>query len=201
MTQRRIYQDEYSYFVTFRTREGFRLFEETRYAELLASIIVKTGEMKGYDVLAWQIMPDHVHILVGAAGRWNGIAAAEIKKSTAPVINSTAPTAGCGMNKNKINISRAQPAVVARSGKLFTVSDLVHGIKSYFYDQLRNSYGINFPYFQKRFYIRIVNTDEYFRTVIEYIKRNPFKAKLPGRYSGRPYQYINWALVCLPTEH
>ncbi len=44
---------------------------------------------------------------------------------------------------------------------------------------------------QKRFYTRIVNTDHYFGTVIEYIRHNPIKAELPKRYQRTPYQYVD----------
>ncbi|MFA5052250.1 MAG: transposase [Patescibacteria group bacterium] len=182
MTQRRIYQEEYPYFVTFRTKEGLRLFEDEKYAELMARVMLKTSDLKRYDVLAWQIMPDHVHVLV-----FNKRAASI--KSTALMTDATAPAAGCGVGD--FNIPRAQPAVVARPSRIFTIPDLMHGIKSYFCDQLRIDHGIDFPFFQKRFYARIVNTDDYFRTVIEYIRHNPVKAELPKRYQTMPYQYFD----------
>jgi len=63
MTQRRIYQEEYPYFVTFRTWGDYPLFEDGKMAELLANEIVTSARIKRYDVLAWQIMPEHVHLL------------------------------------------------------------------------------------------------------------------------------------------
>jgi REP element-mobilizing transposase RayT len=64
MTQRRIYQEEYPYFVTFRTLEGYPLFEDEKITGLFAHEIVVSAHIKQYDVLAWQIMPEHVHLLV-----------------------------------------------------------------------------------------------------------------------------------------
>ncbi len=172
MTQRRIYQNEYPYFVTFRTREGFRLFENVEMAGLMSRVIFKTCDLKRFDVLAFQTMPDHVHILV------NKIA--------------TAPAAGCGV---RINTPRAQPAVVARPSKKFTISDLMHGIKSYYCEMVRNELDINFPFFQKRFYTRIVDTPRYLETVIHYIQNNPTKAELSERFKKPPYQFIDWKKI------
>jgi REP element-mobilizing transposase RayT len=63
MTQRRIYQNEFPYFVTFRTREGFALFEDAETAALLSGIMFNAGILKQYNILAYQIMPEHVHLL------------------------------------------------------------------------------------------------------------------------------------------
>ncbi|MFZ6035880.1 MAG: transposase [Patescibacteria group bacterium] len=185
MTQRRIYQVEYPYFVTFRTREGFRVFEERARAALLVRIMRQTCRMKGYNLLGWQIMLDHVHILIHQLG--------------------TAPTAGCGGRND--NIPRAHPAVGARlhhakrcagtaaRARRFSISDLLHGIKSYYCKELRTHHNITFPFFQLRFYTRIVTTDEYFRTIIRYLIFNPIKAELPKSYRRIPYQYVDWKMV------
>lgn len=39
-------------------------FEETKYAELLRKEILTSAHLKRFDVLAFQIMPNHVHVLV-----------------------------------------------------------------------------------------------------------------------------------------
>lgn len=68
----------------------------------------------------------------------------------------------------------------------------MHTIKSYYCDQIRKLYGVDYPIFQKRFYTRIVHDRKYLETVIEYIKHNPIKAELPSKYHQHPYQYFNW---------
>jgi len=42
---------------------------------------------------------------------------------------------------------------------------------------------------QKRFNTRLVNTDEYLATIIDYIKNNPTKENLPKKFRRMPYQY------------
>ncbi len=116
MTQRRIYQDEYPYFVTIRTREAFELFAEMKYVELVVNIIFKTCKLKYFDVLAYQIMPDHAHILV-----YHQLPRARAAVPALPILNGRAPTAGCA------------------GKKYFNISDLMHGIKSYFCDVIRKN--------------------------------------------------------------
>lgn len=136
MTQRRIYQEEYPYFITFRTIEGYPLFNKTKYVALLACVILKTGRLKQYDILAWQIMPDHVHILA----------------------YTKYPRAWA-----------AAPALAS----------------------IRRQYGLNYPFFQPRFYTRVINTTEYLATIIDYIQNNPIKENLPKKFQQRPYQYFD----------
>ncbi|MBU0598405.1 transposase, partial [Patescibacteria group bacterium] len=157
MTQRRIYQNEYPYFITFRTQEGCPLFEETKHAKLLSKIIFRTGQMKRFGILSYQIMPDHVHILTMSAGR----------DTRARGGNNPLPT---------------RVSVPAVGGNQNTISDFIYTLKSYFYNQIRSQYNVDFPFWQKRYYTRIVNTDKYLYTVIKYIKQNPIEAELPDKY-------------------
>jgi len=48
---------------------------------------------------------------------------------------------------------------------------------------------------QRRFYHRIINTDEYLAAVIDYIKNNSIKENLPKKFQQRPYQYFDWSRV------
>jgi REP element-mobilizing transposase RayT len=166
MTQRRIYQEQCPYFVTFRIKEGFPLFEEIKIADLLSKIIFNAGRLKQYDILAYQIMPDHVHVLVA----YNPRAQASLPALT--LLNGRAPAEGCARGK-------------------YNISQFMHTIKSYFCDQIRDQFGIDYPIFQKRFYTRIVTTQKYFNTVIQYILYNPIKAKLPNKFQKFPYQFID----------
>lgn len=65
MSQRRIYQDEYPYFVTTNTRNRKPFFDDIRYAQLLHKIILEACKMKDFLVYAFCVMPDHLHLLVG----------------------------------------------------------------------------------------------------------------------------------------
>ncbi|MFA5106782.1 MAG: transposase [Patescibacteria group bacterium] len=169
MTQRRIYQTEFPYFVTFRTSGDNPFFEETKYAALLSNIIFQAGKLKGYDILSYQIMPDHVHLLV-------------YKTSQAHL--------SVGARRGKHVSAGAETR--ARG---FNISQFMYSVKSYFIRQIRDEDGIMDSIWQKRFYTRIINTDEYFETVIHYIQNNTVKAALPDKYRRKPYQYVDWVAI------
>jgi len=172
MTQRRIYQDEYPYFVTIRTKENIPLFDNIEYAILFAKVIYKKCRIKHFDVLSYQIMPDHVHLLI-------------IHKY------HQAQPAVVARHFNK----KTSAGTAARARRIFNISELIHGIKSYYYSQMNDQYGINFQFFQPRFYSRIVNDNKYLKNTIHYIKHNPVKENLPSKYRQSPYQYFDWGKI------
>ncbi|HCM67960.1 MAG: hypothetical protein A2898_05790 [Candidatus Kerfeldbacteria bacterium RIFCSPLOWO2_01_FULL_48_11] len=182
MTQRRIYLDQYPYFVTFRTRVDLKIFEDGEYAEMLSRIIFNAGRLKRFNILAYQIMPDHVHVLTCQQTPIIGAGDIHIPRARASAsaigkVYPIAPRDGCARGKN--------------------VSELIHGIKSYFATEIRQKFGINYSVLQPRFYSRTVNTDAYLYTVVEYIRFNPIKARLPKKYHHMPYQLMDTKLIKL----
>lgn len=169
MTQRRIYQDEYPYFITFRTREDVPLFDNDEMAEMLAGVMFKAGELKRYDILAYQIMPDHVHLLAWCI------------KNDRTLENVRS---GLGIN---ISIPTERTLSRVRSHNNYNISDLSQSIKGNFSRKLHMG-----NIWRKRFYTRIVDSEKYLHTVIHYIKHNPTKAKLPGKFCRLPYQFFNF---------
>lgn len=185
MTQRRIYQFDYPYFITFRIMEGYPLFNKTKYARLLAREIFVSANIKHFDVLSYQIMPDHVHLLTcktdrtlenvrSVAGVWS-----EFKKHDSLVSERTFSKVrshnGVRLNNN-----------MRSNKKSYTISDLMQSIKGNFSRKIHHG-----NIWQKRFNARIVNTDEYLETVIDYIKSNPVKENLPKKFQQMPYQYFD----------
>jgi REP element-mobilizing transposase RayT len=170
MTQRRIYQTQYPYFVTFNTRRGFCTFDNVTCAKILSDVIFQTCRIKNFQILIYQIMPDHVHMLIcnivpahPAVGARGG---------------NTGPTAG-----------------TAARARFYTISQLVHGIKSYYYTTAYKKFKITLSPFQSRFNSRVVNDSEYLKRIIRYVEYNPIKACLPLHYRHHPYQFINWEAI------
>ncbi|MFH1207185.1 MAG: transposase [Patescibacteria group bacterium] len=201
MTQRRIYQNECPYFVTFRTRVGFGLFEDEKMAELLSEIMFNAGRLKRFGILAYQIMPDHVHVLVqrmdGNAGAvWSPIAGADLPAAR---LRQAGTRDSLTDERHSIALPPqvSAPAVTTKPTptKEYTISQFMYCIKSYFIKRIRVQYAIPFSIWHTRFYARIVSTHKYLETVIQYIKRNPVKTELPRKYSKIPYQYFNWRLI------
>jgi REP element-mobilizing transposase RayT len=182
MTQRRIYQEEYPYFVTFRIRDNYPLFEDDKMAELLANEIIVSSYIKKYDILAYQIMPEHVHLLV-----YNNTDRRYLKN------DRTLESVRSGTVNNGRSTSTERTFSKVRSDILkqqFTISDLMQSIKGNFSRKIHMG-----NIWQKRFYTRIVNNRRYLRTVIGYIKHNPIKAKLSNKYYNPPYRYFDWSKI------
>lgn len=176
MTQRRIYQEEYPYFVTFCTREGLRLFEELKYAEWLSRDIFVSTRLKYFNVLAYQIMPDHVHLLV-----WQDARRVSYMRTLEKV------RLGVGDNHNKQHPSalslECDPVIP-------NISHLIQSIKGNFSRRVHRG-----NIWQRRFHTRIVHTDRYFHAIIRYIRCNPIKAELPPQFRRMPYQYCDNKMI------
>ena len=63
MTQRRIYQNNYPYFITTNTRKRIWFFDNQKIAKIISDSIINSCEMNHYILYAYCIMPNHVHIL------------------------------------------------------------------------------------------------------------------------------------------
>lgn len=154
-------------------------------ATALAQTIRNAARLKGWTILAYQIMPNHVHLLTmkndraATESRAWGILKNYPLQVSAPAVGENAPA---------VHISSAviKPA---------TISGYMYTLKSYYLEILRKHNDIHHSIWQPRFYSRIVNTEKYLATVVEYIQHNPVKDSLPARYSKPPYQYFNWRKI------
>lgn len=178
MTQRRIYQNEYPYFITFRTREGWPVFEDEKMAGLMADIMSNAGRLKRFDIVAYQIMPDHVHLLT------------QYNRNTGCgdlLWDRTLERVRSGGGDNVFSSKNERTLSNVRSVHPHTISDLVQSCKGNFSREIHIG-----NIWQRRFYARIVSTRKYLETVIMYIRCNPVKACLPKKYANQPYQYFNF---------
>ena len=157
--------------------ENFPLFEETRFAELIAQEMFVSAYIKHYDVLAFQIMPEHIHLLV------------HIESTDRPIIlcDRTLESVRLGVIDYGLSSPTERTFSKVRSAKKIqhNISDLMQSIKGNFSRKLHMG-----NIWQIRFYTRIVTTGKYLRTVIEYIQHNPVKAELPDKYHRLPYRYF-----------
>ncbi len=168
MTQRRIFQNEYPYFVTTSVRDGEWFFEDESYSSLLCKTIFLSGRLTGFDIISLCIMPDHLHLVV-------------IKKIAHP-------------RRGALSGQTYSAGPRARDGKN-TISTLLYTIKSLYYTELRITYGIVDSMWQKRFYARIVTSRIQLENILKYMRRNPLADDLPAKYHHMSYQYTNWNLT------
>jgi len=67
----KIYQDECPYFVTTVTADRLPVFRSLHQATILADMIKNACLMHGFSLVAFAILPDHVHLLVWPCGLEN----------------------------------------------------------------------------------------------------------------------------------
>ena len=193
------------------------MFEDVRFAKLLQEEMFTSARLKGFDILAYQIIPNHVHLLTGTR---------TLEEDGKNIVGGDAPTSEVDPvpvertlesmrsgefkridNNNfpeptpiheRASLERASPertfskvrSSPARTPKPFTISDLIQSIKGNF--SYKHKLG---AIWQRRFYTKIVNTPEYLETVVEYIRYNPTKDGLPKRFTQPPYQYFDWGKI------
>jgi putative transposase len=162
MTQRRIYQCAFPYFITFNVLNKERLFDDQKKAEALYEIILQAGELKCHKVYQFCIMPDHVHILCKTTDsshrrlenlRFDGMM-------------------DCG--------------TVGFPTRGDTISDFIKSVRGTFSRQIHRG-----QIWHPRFYDRIIQNEQQLEIIIHYITQNPIKAGLPEKWQHHPYQYNN----------
>ncbi len=168
MTQRRINQNRFPYFVTTNTINGEWWFEDDTYAQLLSEEIFVSAKIKGFNVLSYQIMPNHLHILVYQNG------------------NRTLEKVRFGQVDNVFLLDeRTLSSVRSTKNEEYTISDLMQSIKGNFSRKVHMG-----NIWQRRFYAEVIDSGQHFQGVINYIKSNPIKDDLPRKYHKMPYQFI-----------
>jgi REP element-mobilizing transposase RayT len=184
MTQRRIYQEEYPYFITTNIKNGIWFFDKVKYAKLLSNIIFQACRLKKHILYAYCIMPDHLHALVGK----------DVGSHLDKPIAGTEAHAGIDI-KMSSKFTPAHPSAGAVGDGDYNISQLMHAIKSYYCLAMRTQHGVNHPIWQPRFNTRIVDNEERLQNTIEYIKNNPIKNDLDKKYQREPYIYLNKKLI------
>ena len=84
MTQRRIYQNAFPYFVTTTVEKRLPLFEKEQYASLLQAAILDRTAALYCELLGYAALPDHLHLLLKPSEKANiSKVMQQIKSSTA----------------------------------------------------------------------------------------------------------------------
>jgi hypothetical protein len=207
MSQRLIYQIIYPYFITINTFSRYHLFSRRKFALLLHKIIIEACKLKEFDMFAFCILSDHVHLLVKKQANattescvvWGDLANA----GTEPRIVYERKQVGTSLESNHIMlgfepslpIPTAQVSAPARRMNQATISDLIYTIKSFFVREMRVKYSIKSRLWQSRYNFRIIDSDKRFINTLNYIRENYKKKGLSEKYSRYPFQFINDKLI------
>jgi len=213
MSQRAISGD-YSYFVTFNVHHRRWFFVGPELAAALGQAIVTCCRIKHFDLLAYCILPNHVHLLV------RKLPADEVGASSLPVITSpfsqrTLERVRCtprDVNAYLFSHRRLSSPSVSSSPfealrpsgpngrprgrravdrrERFTLSDLMKSIKG--------SYSRTLPkgkFWQHRSHFLIVEDESTLPTIINYIRYNYRKMNLPEWYGQASFVYVDAVAV------
>ncbi len=187
------------YFVTFNVQDRRWFFVTPERANVLGQAIQTSCEMKGFVLFGYCILPNHVHVMVlpkdkttmGNAAtsqrtrgrvRCEGVddGIAEKKQSEQKETQEQDPVFLYTQRRRPRRRSLSEP-------QNFTLSDLMHSIKSTFSLWLDQG-----KFWQHRSNIRLVTNQEDFNNKINYIQYNYRKMDLPESYGKDPFVNIDW---------
>lgn len=153
-------------FITANVKNRRWYFVTAKRAESLGQVIQTCCELKGFKLLAYCILPNHVHMLV--------------KRRT---LESVRPEIADNPRPFLIPDRRLSSR---RSKSQFSTSELLQSIKGTFSRSLPKG-----TFWQRRSYILHVESENYLDTLIDYIRFNYTKMNLPKRYGQAPFVCIN----------
>lgn len=185
MTQRAI-DGSYIYFVTANVQDRRWFFVTPERATSLGQAIQTCCQMKDFELLAYCILPNHVHLLVRKPN------AGEVQAQR------TLERARCkqgveSLTKTNTYLFTHRRLSSRRSGSestRFTLSDLMKSIKGTFSRTLPQG-----KFWQHRSNFRIIETEDYLSNVLEYIRYNYRKMNLPEWYGQSPFVFIDQMAV------
>jgi len=154
------------YFITTVTKGRRRLFDDVLLAERLATMIRLASQSKGYVLLGYCILLDHLHLLI-----WPSVqipAAGILERMPLPNNNYTEGA-----------LSRA-PAV----------GDVLKSIKGTFSRTMLQGH-----IWQPRYNLRHVMTPEDLERTVLYMQHNYQKHRLPERFGREPYVWLNTSIL------
>ena len=68
---KRLYHQDSVYFITARTYSGIQYFKETIFCQLFIDDLIICKKLKGFRLLAFVIIPWHIHLLLKPSNKFN----------------------------------------------------------------------------------------------------------------------------------
>ena len=177
---------DYIYFVTTNVQDGRWFFVIPERAEPLGQAKITCCRMKGFDLLAFAILPNHVHLLV------RKLRAGEIIIRHTATPQRTLENMRC---REKFNASewtflfthrRLSSRRSLQKPPCYTLSELMQSIKG--------TYSRSLPkgkFWHRRSFIRIIGSTEYLNNVLNYVRYNYRKMRLSEHYGQPPFVFYD----------
>jgi hypothetical protein len=203
MTQRAI-DGNFVYFVTANVKDRRWYFVLPELANKLGQAIQTCCHMKRFELLAYCILPNHIHLLVRKlqlgetetqctleSARWGGT----MSESEYLFPYRRLSVRQCGPDQRFLPIPphRRLSSRRCASDQRYSLSNLMQSIKGSFSRTLPLG-----TFWQHRSYFRVIDSTECLRNVVSYIRFNYRKMDLPRRCGQSPFVFFNhYALVKL----
>lgn len=177
------------YFITAVTNDRRPIFRDRKLAERLGTMILMACRLKGYTLLVYSILPDHVHLLVTAVteelalekASSNDLRRASSNDFDLPTADPTDSGRVTSTQQGETRLSRPPSA---------TVSRLMQSIKGTFSRTLQSGHV-----WQRGSFIWLIDHPDDALRVIEYIRYNYRKTNLPNRFGRSPYVFLDEAAI------
>jgi len=191
VTQRAI-DGPHIYFVTTNVQDRQWFFITPERAETLGQAVQTCCRLKNFELLAYCILPNHVHLLVRKQtidevrfkNRGSQRRLGSLRCDT--VGNETDATSNIPSNNALLFPHRRRPRRRCESDKQYALSELMHSIKGTFSHSLDLG-----KFWQHRSNFRIVDTDERLYNTVDYIVYNYKKMNLDDKYSKSPFIFVD----------
>jgi REP element-mobilizing transposase RayT len=170
MTQRRLSEIELPVFITTNIVGGEEIFTNQSAAEDLRRCILIAAKLKNWEIVCFQIMPNHIHLIVNP----------KVFLQTSRTLEKP----------RSVGTFPSSQSALSRARKYFTVSAFVQSFKGTFSRQIHKG-----RLWQLRYYLKYIVNDKQLRSTIAYIIGNPEKDGLPEFYTKEPFAYIDRKIV------
>lgn len=170
MTQRRLSEIDLPVFITTNIVGGEEIFINQSAAEDLRRCILMAAKLKNWEIVCFQIMPNHIHLIVSPK-----------------VLLQTSRTLEKASSVEKRSSFQS---ALSRARRRFTVSTFIQSFKGTFSRQIHKG-----RLWQPRYYLKYIVNEEQLRSTIAYIIGNPEKGGLPEFYTKEPFAYIDWKII------
>jgi hypothetical protein len=177
MTQRAI-DGDHLYFVTASVQNRQWFFVTKERAATLGQAIETCCRMKMFELLAYCILPNHIHLLVRKMPQRT---LERVRCEIRDQIGSDAY-----LFPHRRLSSRRSVNIIFRP----TLSDLMKSIKGTFSRTLPKG-----TFWQHRSNFRIIETERYLSNVVDYVRWNYQKMNLPESYGQHPYVFIDHSRI------
>ncbi|QQR83925.1 transposase [Candidatus Peregrinibacteria bacterium] len=190
-SQKRIYDPEGVYFITAVTKNRFPFFENEIFCELFVENLRICKQLKSFELYAWVIMHDHIHLLIKPGTKYNYSKVMQfLKRNISRNINFI-------MNENPHDeLSTREGANDHSRLRLPGQKDLLNKfidkkmvLKSQFLQKPKHE-TIAVPRFewQKSFHDHLIRDEKDLEHHFEYIMQNPIDAEYPKNW---PYIFTS----------